>query len=318
MFYTYKKLVSVTALMLSATTLLHRSDAVANSFCEETCAPQCCCPDSCGEFFFGAEFLYFRAYEGGLSSPCDRTCVSNSVEDGVLVSRLNGSSHDPDFDWNPGFRIGLGYGFAENNLDLGVFWTNYNSHTNRGGNRNRIHWNLDYNVVDVIASCEYDWSACCSFIPYGGVKYARIHQKLHNRFVSYEDRSSFPSRSRSKEDFYGFGPLFGIAGDAPIGCGFSVYGNISVAILYGSFDVHSKSRDVFDTGINENRLRSHLTACQPVVDAGFGVRWNTCVCGNEVWLQAGLEQHRYFNHNQICGYGDLSLDGASLALGLKY
>lgn len=316
MSYTYRKIVSFTALMLSATGFLQGSDV---SFCEEPCAPQYnCCPESCGRFFLGADLLYFRAYEGGLSGPCDSTCIRNTDEDGFTVSRLVGKNHDFDFDWNAGFRVGAGYEFADRNLDLGVFWTNYNSHTNSGSHRNKQHWKVDYNVVDVVVSCNWDWSNCCSFTPFGGIKYASIDQKLHNRFQSFVDNTRSTSRSRSKEDFCGFGPLFGIAGDAPLWCGLSLYGNISVAILYGHFHVKSRATEVFDTGRNIDFTRSHITACQPVVDAGFGIRWNTCICNKNVWLQAGFEQHRFFNHNQLCSYGDFSLDGASLGLGLTF
>ena len=49
------------------------------------------------------------------------------------------------------------------------------------------------------------------------------------------------------------------------------------------------------------------------------LRWKTCFCKNSfLILQLGLEHHRYFNHNQFCGYGDLSLDGVSFSAAILY
>ena len=156
------------------------------------------------------------------------------------------------------------------------------------------------------------------------MKYVRIDQKLHSKFVStIQDVSGSIDRTRSrghlKEHFWGVGPELGIEGDWDVGCGFSLYGDVSVSILYGTFHVRSDQTDVFTSVTNINHLRKHTQACQTVLDVGFGVRWQTCFCnGIILGLQLGLEDHRYFNLNQFCGYGDLSLDGVSFGVCLGF
>ena len=76
-----------------------------------------------GQICLSADVLYLRAFEGGLSSVCDSTHITESVVDGTLISRLNGKNHDPDFRWNVGYRIGIGYEFADSDCGIGAYWT---------------------------------------------------------------------------------------------------------------------------------------------------------------------------------------------------
>ena len=322
MAYSLRKIqVMMATLAMTATGYAQGSTAVS---CEEACTPISCCSESCGQFFAGAEFLYLRAFEGGLSNVCDSTDTVDFSEDDGITSVLRGKSHDPDFNWNPGFRIGAGFEFADERGAIGALWTHYDSHSGGGhehGHENK--WHIDFNVVDLLYAYNCNPCDCFTFIPYAGVKFAQINQKLHTHFFStHTDMDGTfidHSRGRAKEEFLGVGPFVGIEGVWGLGCGFSVYGDISVAGLYGTFHVKSHSIDQFDTGRNINLLKKHTQACQAVVDAGFGIRWQTCFCDDKVLLlQLGLEQHRYFNHNQICSYGDLVLDGVSIGVGFEY
>ena len=295
---------------------LHHS---TSGCCEEINLPEFCYCECYGQFFVGAELLYLRAFEGGLSDACDSKQIIDTTVSGVTISSLNGNAKDPDFDWNVGFRLGAGYDFANSSCNIGVYWTRFNSNTNGESGINEQNWKIIFNVVDVLYRCECDWSNCFILTPFGGIRYANIDQKLHSNFLSTTEGSSIISTGKFKEEFSGTGPLVGLEGDWSLGCGFSLYGTLSAAILYGTFHVNSNQTDEFTTGININHLRKNIEACQPVVDAGFGLRWKTCFCKDRLLImQLGLEEHRYFNHNQIGSYGDLSLDGISLGLSLHY
>lgn len=321
MAYSIKKMMAIIALAVTTTGAAQAGDYCSTSHdcCMEACQPECCCPESCGQFFAGVGLLYLRAYEGGLSCVCDGTTITDSTVDGRVISRLTGEGFDPDFQWNPGFRLGVGYEFADCGCDIGAYWTNYHSHSSGGRNDNELHWNLDFNVVDVLYSCEFACSPCFVVTPFGGVRWAGIDQKLRTHFFSTVDGTSFAGQGHSREDFSGVGPVFGVDGDWSIGCGFSLYGDVALAALYGKFHVRSHFTDAFSTGTNIDHLKRHFIACQPVLDAGFGVRWRTCLCNDKLLMvQLGLEQHRYFNFNQFGGYGDLVLDGVNLSVGIEY
>lgn len=296
----------ITAAVIIATQYTHAYDC---------CEPAPCCPTACGELYFDAEALYLRAYQGGLSNLCDFTTTTDSIEDGILVSRLTGRGHEPDFKWNWGFRIGAGYKFADSDCGVRAYWTHFDANT--GGHSEK--WKIDFNVVDLVYRCDSDWSSCFTFSPYAGIRFAEIDQRLHTNFVSSDIGFPITSAGRIKQDFKGVGPLIGVEGNWGMQNGFSIYGNISVALLYGTSRIHSNNTEEFFTGINIDRLRNNKDAYQYVVDAGVGIRYKTCFfCDKNLVIQLGLEDHRYFNHNQFCDYGDLSLDGVSLGVSLEY
>lgn len=323
-YFIRKMQMAIIVLMIITSSTIQGSYYSSTSDCCNPCATECycqpcCCYEPCGRFFVDAQMLYLRAYEGGLSSVCDDIQIINSTEGGVLVSRLTGRAHDPDFRWNLGFRIGVGYEFANSCSDVGVYWMHYNSCTGSGSRERK--WDIDFDVVDVL------WGyPCLTYCPmnsmltlFGGLRWAGIDQKLRTNFVNSIDQSIITSTGRLEEDFFGIGPLFGVQGDIGIGCGFSLYGDIAVGILYGRFHVKSNRTIVSSTGVNIDHLRKHSEAFQPVVDAGVGIRWETYLSNCRLLvLELGFEHHQYFNHNQFCNYGDLSLNGLSLGVGLLY
>lgn len=299
--------------MISASSFISGSD-------QNICEPICCsCESACGKVFFGAELLYWRAYEGGLSNPCDNIEITNSTEDDFTVSRLKGKNHHPNFNWDLGFRVGIGYQFANSNFDIAAYWTRYNSHSSGGKNEHRHKWNLDYDEVDLFFSYECNPSGCLIVTPYAILRYAEIDQHLRKHLMYTTDEVKEKSLLRLREDFWGVGPLLGLEVYGNVGCGFSIYGNVAVGILYGNFHVNSHNKTKFDTGVNFDHLRNHTDAAEPVLDVGFGVQWETsfCHCKNIIF-QLGLEEYRYFNHNQFCGYGDLSLTGINFAAVIEF
>ena len=304
-----------TILMMAASSSVHGSD---QDFCAPTCCDSTpCCTTCCGDFTVGARILYLRAYEGGLSNVCDQTEISNTIEGGVLVSRLEGRNHDPDFDWNLGFSIGAGYQFADSNCGFAANWLHYHNHSGSGSDEHK--WKLNYNVVDLVYLCDCGCSTCFNVIPFAGLRYARVDQKLDSYLISSDDGILEISDGEVKEDFSGIGPIFGVEADWRLGCGFSLYANIAGSVLFGRFHVHSDNINEFDTGINIDHLIKHTDASQFVLDLGFGVRWETCFCCDKTLvLQLGVEEHRFFNHNQFCGYGDLSLAGVSFGVGIGF
>lgn len=283
--------------------------------CDE---PPCCADCDCGQLSLRAELLYLRPFQGGLSSVCDDTEIFNSTVDGVLTSTLEGQNHDPHFRWDLGYRVGLGYGSRDSQCGAEALWTHFQSHC--GDSDDEHHWDIKYDVIDGLFGCQYDCSSCFSVIPFGGIKYARIDQKLHLNLVNIVDGLITSTIAGTiKERFSGVGPMFGVEGDWRLGCGFSLYGNISIAALYGNFHVSSNQNEVSGTTTNINLLKNRTQATQAVVDAKLGIRWATCLCNdNYLSVQLGVETHRYFNHNQFCGYGDLSLDGGTLAVAVTF
>lgn len=345
MAYALKKIhMAIAALLLVVTGPVHSDDGYSSI--DGGFGDSCCCePECCGRGFFSADLLYLRAFEGGLDDCFPVEDFDYVTSDGSVISKFRGKGEDPQFNWDPGFRIGAGYEFGCG-LDVAVFWTHFHSKSsrNRGdsygyGHERSIHWKLDFDVVDILVGRGFDVGSCFSLRPFGGLRGARIDQKLRTHFsdrndvfvdslstyydydspaYSYLTHENGKSKAHGKERFLGIGPVIGLEGDWNLGCGFSVYANISAAVLYGRFHVRSHESDKFDGGEDSCDVHRRLSACQGVVDAGLGIRWLTCFCSNEVWFQLGLEHHSYFNQNRLGCYGDLCLDGANFSAGFAF
>ncbi|MFI0435761.1 MAG: Lpg1974 family pore-forming outer membrane protein [Parachlamydiaceae bacterium] len=317
------------------------------------CPPICCEPPCCGKAFASIDLLYWRAFQGGLND-----CFPIENEDyissgGNVISTFKGDGKDPHFNWDAGFRIGTGYAFGTG-WDIAAFWTHFHSESKQNQGRDqKLHWKLDFNVLDLVAGRAFDVGSCFAARPFFGLRAVRIEEKLRlkndgrqsaygdssdsyfNRFDSYIgfDRNSYLNSSsqtfdnhddfrrakgHAKNKLMGVGPLIGVEGDWRLGCGFSLYANASVAVLYGNFRLHFHQSEEFTDGADLCEIKRKTQACQAVADLGLGIRWETCVCQSLVWLQLGLEHHRYFNQNRFGDYGDLCLDGANFSAGFAF
>lgn len=340
----FKKMQVVLATLL-LTAIVSQGHSTCNQFL--TCSEEeilCPCTPTChGQGFLSADLLYWRAFEDGLNDCFPIEDFDDVSSSGNIISKFKGKAKDPRFKWEAGFRLGTGYEFASG-WDIAAYWTYFHSHSHQHDrneypleNSYETHWKLNFEVVDLLLGYSFDVGSCFTWRPFGGLRGARIKQKLRTNFVNetkfYSNSSSpnfldaisssystnyYPSGSNNKEKFLGIGPLIGIEADWKLGCGFSLYANASLATLYGHFHVHLNESNEFSNGADFYHVRRSLHACQAVIDAGLGIRWQTHVCNNLVWLQLGLEHHRYFNQNRFGDYGDLCLDGANFSAGMAF
>lgn len=307
-----------------------------------SCQPTCCG----GKGFISAELLYWRAFEDGLDT-CVPSDVSDSVtSDGRVISRFRGRGRDPDFRWDPGFRVGTGYELACSNWGVAAFWTHFHSRAHDSRNHgnsyrsygydyqnhgNERRWNINFDVIDVVAAYESDMGSCFTVRPFGGLRGARIDQKqrlgdfsssrsdFSNSISSYTSNDFAIIGTKNKEKFWGLGPLIGLEGDWNIGCGLSLYASASVSWLYGHFDVSLTELEESVDFVDFCHVSKHLDAVVGAFDAALGIRWQKCFCSNmRVILQLGLEHHRYFDYNRMGCYGDLSFDGVNFGAAIEF
>lgn len=305
----------------------------------------CCspCQTTCGggEIFVGAEFLYWRAFQDGLDICIPEEEFNSVSSDGFVTSRFVGKSRDINYKWDPGFRIGVGYGFGDScgcgGWDVGLLWTHF--HTHAHGSRDCAHhlnWKLNFDVVDLVAGYDYKLNSCFAIRPFLGFRGARIDQKIHSgdgessdscssfSFSSssspFADDELFVSSTRkNNQDFKGIGPLLGLEADWEFGCGFSFYASADISWLYGKHRVKFIESTEFIDAFDYCELKKHVDASVAVGDAAIGVRWKKCFCNDmQLLVQLGFEHHRYFDYNRLGDCGDLSFDGINLGVGLGF
>src|ERR1700722_3195219 len=98
----------------------------------DCCSP---CQSLCfGTSFISADVLYWRAFESGLDDCFPIETSDDITSNNFVVSRFKGKGHNPHFNWDPGFRIGIGSSLEGCQWGLAAFWTHFHSHADRSRN----------------------------------------------------------------------------------------------------------------------------------------------------------------------------------------
>lgn len=290
------------------------------------------------QFVFNLDLLYWRAIEDGLDGcglmDAEINAFNEEDESTVLISKRN--IEDPHFNWNTGFRLGIGW-ISSSCWDVVGYWTCFNTDAhlnqkrrgeNEGSEDQRSHerrkWNLNFNAADVVFSRNFHLNQyCLNLRPFLGLRGAWINQKLHSNAVSAiktgEEVDDLKVHEKNKERFQGIGPLLGFQADWYIGCNFSLFGAIDFGVLYGHFNVRSKKTSKFEEDSSSSDSKKNIHACEAVVDAVLGLSWNYRVCNCfSLILQLSCEHHRYFDQNKIGDNGDLCFDGGTFSANIAF
>lgn len=296
-----------------------------NSFCcdvFECLTPTCQAPCSMG-ILVSSSFLYWQPQEDGL----DFVIQSNDA-----VSLGNEAKvHRMDFDWNPGFRVLLGYQFPKQ-MTVASSWTHYLTEGTEslspetgvlfsvwslpvGGipplafeTKASAKTHLSLNIVDLGVSAPFTPRSFLELSPSIDLSSVWLHQEFNihlsggpgiNGFVVQDDHITMKNNS------WGIGPKVGIGTLWHCGNGFGVVGNFSLSLLYTFFKVSQNEQATFAgltpsttyLDIDENSF--HVGCLN--FDFFLGIRWETLFCTD--WLhflvEAGWENIIFLGQNQL-------------------
>ena len=316
-----------------AVTLVAATSFVNASYDNQAYDPSGCCPcgpvrpcvDPCGNWFFEADYLYWKA--------CG-DCDSDFGFDGSF----NTNRDNCNGRWSSGFRLSLGYDLPCDGWDITTYWThlensNGNGHHRRhssssssssssfdgssssssfGGNhRSRKFY---YDVFDAELGREFCCSPCVTLRPFVGIRAAWIEQKFkRNSFFSSEE---FGFNENFKSNFDGVGLRTGLNTEWKLGwCGLSLYGDAAASVLVGKhhrsfhFGNSSSSSDEFagSSDSSSNRFKTSHDGCRGVLDGAIGLRWKEYFSCDTIalTLSIGYENHLYFGsrHDELCLHG---------------
>lgn len=315
--------------------------------------------------YFDIEFLWLRAIEDNISYAWD---VHESEGDSVIHPK------DQDFQFKPGFRIGLGYNFEHDDWDLrlGYTWHYTKVHTSVQGvtvgnngsiigtlavlplnygspvfvayERGKSHWQNQFNVWDLDLGRNYYVGKHLAVKPTLGLKGALIRQHLQAFMYNADREIPGPPQqpallipfenalTRFKSRFWGLGPKLGASGEWEIGAGFSLFGNIHAAMLYGQFNTKNaiKALVVADRvdpdssliGNNEGgRIFDDFYRLRTMTYASLRLEWSRCFWD---WMffrmhigwegQYWWQQMEFLSCQDFTCDGDLTLTGVNAGL----
>lgn len=286
-------------------------------------------------WFINFDVLYWHAKVGG-------TEFAYTDQDPAGTFPVKGRTKDVDFDWDWGIRVGLGYNLNHDSWDIRANYTWFDSNgsdsTSAGLNSTVIplrgsstivatatnpnnsfqfcgsaksQYDFDYQSIDLELGRAYFISGKLSFRPHWGLKTAWIDQEQITRYTAGTQSGNNLGLGvntvhlKDTCDFWGLGPRVGIDSKWHLGYGFSIFGDLATALLFGYFDVEHKERfsAVPDNSI---KLKANRHAFSPTVQMQLGLRYDTYLHNNTQHLGVGLgyEAQYWWRQNQMLKVDD--------------
>lgn len=288
------------------------------------------CPSSCAPYAT-LEFLYLKTYEDEL----DFTQRTGILDTPIPLNILIINDVLVNFDWNPAFRVGLGYNLPYDGWDLRLNWMYHHTNpitiaestipelglqiTMDQGNvvgiegeilatRASENWKMNYNAIVLEMGRDYFVGCMISLRPSIGIKGATINQSL---FVRYEDIflvnqmgiGPFIGDQKYKGfgNFFGIGPRMGISTEWDLFYNLNLFANASFTLFGGRF--HSKATIVnFGNGddIRQNVTKDSRFLTRANADLLVGLGWGKCICDHYgLSLSLGYEIQYFWQQMEI-------------------
>ena len=298
------------------------------------------------DFYLYADLLVMQAKEDGLDVGITQTGAGNGdtsfpLQGGNILSFSSGSR---DWDWNLGFRVGMGFYLNRDAWNIDAVWTYYRIKdtstftiqgdgelipfwipSSAGGDTDDIsaRWKAKYNTFDFKFGKPHYISRYFILNPHIGLRFAWIDQNFvvrhGNEFAGVDKPEVL-----NKNDFWGIGIRGGLDLDFLIGAGFNFFGNLAASILYGKFDLSQESA----LGSYTFNIEKSFYDNVPNLEAILGLCWSTLFDQDryKISLKVAYEFHQWWDQNRLRRFynnvrnldevsrGDLTLNGFSFRI----
>ncbi|MBS0653664.1 MAG: MOMP family protein [Verrucomicrobia bacterium] len=269
--------------------------------------------DSYG-YYVTADFLYWNLTEGGTDY-----ALTDKKTPGDIP--FKGKSKKIEFDWDPGFRVGVGYQLDEHDgwdglLNFTWFQTEESSHAHAPSEgalvplwgfpfsnvaeKAKASWEFDFYTLDFELGRRYFVSKYLSVRPEFGLKSAWIYQHVKASFLEITPSRTGNVQIRRKNNFWGIGPRAGVDATWFFDSHFSFFGTGSAALLWGDFDVREKEQETIAHRklINFN---ADFNAIVPTAQLLLGFQWeaNFNDARNHFKILLGYEFQYWWRQNQM-------------------
>lgn len=218
----FKKLMATGAVLsMGLTSVAFANNAYNNACCPPpVCDP--CCGNWCDNFSFDASWLYWKVSGDEFDYAVEkRRVIDDTPPDTFDENKI----HDLKFDWDSGFRVGVGFDSPCMGWGFKIDWTHFDTSNSKrrfitgttGGTPGvttfvgfpvvddsfatlatgqsaefRAHQRFRYNIVDVEMG---KWLCCgCSYVmfrPHVGLRFADIHDSLKDTVIYNTDDETF-------------------------------------------------------------------------------------------------------------------------------
>lgn len=281
------------------------------------CNPKGCTDMNCNSFFLAFDFLYWRAENHGFSYAFE---FDNGGLDPVSAGKI--VRIDPE--WDPAFRIGMGWNTTYDFWDifLNYTWYRNRAHESRTSqNRFLSLWpvdtSLDGEFANVTAKSRFMLNMgdlelgrmlyltrTVAIRPHWGLRGGNINQKFSSSFTN--GLFNTPQSFSGKNNYWGIGPRTGVNGEMHLSRGFSILGKLAGALLYGNTNVKAFATHlVSNVNTTIRNHRDSFAQLAPNLQMALGFQWQTCFWCEKMFfkMSASWETNYWWNQfNLPFGY----------------
>lgn len=250
-------------------------------------------------FYFTGDFTYWIAKQDGLAY-----ALTGLLQDATSTVSLQnqGKVYLPNSQWDPGFKVGIGYVLEENVWDLFLNWTWYNSNTHghaSGPNAfddntlfaedlysrflfsvlqsSKVRWALSYNTLDFALGRLFAIGDSFSVKPFSGLRSAWIHQKfnIHGTGIDVNNPQFPPTNYMTNRfNFGSVGLRNGLSTVWYFNKYFSFFGDGSFSLLYGLTRNYVKLITASSAGQEDNiNTRNFVHSLKTEFEFALGFRY---------------------------------------------
>ena len=286
-------------------------------------------PEVQGEdYFVFGQILYFIPKIGGTAFAANQIKSFDSFP-------IRGSIKENKFDWNSGFRVGIGKKLKEDDLDICLDFSCYTNHSSTikhklppaslfpiqgyfGGSfeRAKSTFDLVYLNLNLRLGRAYFLSPFFSLNPKIGLHGIRLLQRQECRF----NFSPLESGGVAMGEFYyvdgrcdanGIGPEISIESSYLLGNGFCFFQNTLASLIYEYAKIYHKERTSYHASIyNVNiRLNGNKHYFSPFIQMQMGLSWGKYLFDKTKYLllKIGYEAQYFYRQNQMIVASDSTI-----------
>jgi hypothetical protein len=264
------------------------------------------------DYYMTGSFIYWQLSQDNMElSFNDKLTNANYITN----NQIKGDLIPMDFDYRPGYKVGLGMNLDEDNWDAYAEYTSLHASNIASTNGFEISpgvtgpifptwghpsviqtnvynsatesWHCNLDTIDLDLGRGYFVGTQLTFRPFFGLRSAFINQKVHVRYVNTSFMVSPASlevpgvmnviqRNRS----WSIGPRVGIDTNWMVGLGMRFFGNANADVLYTKYKLQNKTSFIptigTTTGIPLFHIaRENVFALRTHMDLEMGLGWGS-------------------------------------------
>lgn len=286
-------------------------------------------------FFTELSLLYWKPHPNHLP-----IAVKTSQE-----NLLNASVKNLEFEWDVGFKAGLGYRIPHDQWEIFLNFTSLQTHADRELKTNpaqklfpswsiqeavfcgaKAHWRLHLGILDFLLRKKYSPIERIIFSPQVGISTAWIRQKYNLSYFGCQVTSN-DSLIRMKNKFWGMGLYCGLLTKWQFVKRLSLFAQTDWRLLCGEFYLH-QDEDLFLSKEKILGVRNIFLLASSILEAELGLMWEhffsrrlkkiqICCSWNELILFSQNQLMSFVESNTkgnfVSNQGDLGLHGLEIS-----